>query len=145
MNQQVNALYTEYLSHTGGDSETNGVGEQPSRKLTQRARKVTNDPAAVASLAVADVMRRILDASEGMAASTAATILDEIRQIKEQNVAILRLLGGVRDRRWYNMPDAGERLSRTVDTAAVVQPRQDSGHERRRRPLGHFGRRTGAA
>ena len=43
-------------------------------------------------------------------------ILEEIRQIKEQNLEILRLMRVARDRRWYNLQDAGERLSRAAWT-----------------------------
>jgi exonuclease VII large subunit len=43
-------------------------------------------------------------------------ILEEIRQIKEQNVEILRLMRGARDRRWHNLQDAGERLDRAAWT-----------------------------
>jgi hypothetical protein len=43
-------------------------------------------------------------------------ILDELRQIKEQNLEILRLLGVVRSRRWHNMQDAAQRLDRSAWT-----------------------------
>jgi hypothetical protein len=43
-------------------------------------------------------------------------ILDEIRQIREQNCEILRLMRAARDRRWYNLQDAGERLGRAAWT-----------------------------
>jgi hypothetical protein len=43
-------------------------------------------------------------------------ILEELRQIKEQNLEILRLMGVVRNRRWYNLQDAGERLGRATWT-----------------------------
>ena len=39
-------------------------------------------------------------------------ILEEIRQIKEQTLEILRLMHIARDRRWYNLQGAGERLTR---------------------------------
>ena len=43
-------------------------------------------------------------------------LIEEIRQIKEQNLEILRLMRVARDRRWYNLQDAGERLSRAAWT-----------------------------
>jgi hypothetical protein len=43
-------------------------------------------------------------------------ILDGIRQIREQNLEILRLLGVVRSRRWHNMQDAAQRLDRSAWT-----------------------------
>jgi len=48
--------------------------------------------------------------------TVASDILEEIRQIKEQNLEILRLMRRARDRRWYNLHDAGERLSRAAWT-----------------------------
>jgi hypothetical protein len=49
-------------------------------------------------------------------AAVAPDVLEEIRQIKEQNLEILRLMRVARDRRWYNLQDAGERLSRAAWT-----------------------------
>lgn len=43
-------------------------------------------------------------------------ILEEIRRIKEQNTEILRLMRMARDRRWYALQDAGERLGRAAWT-----------------------------
>jgi hypothetical protein len=48
--------------------------------------------------------------------AVAPGILEEIRQIKEQNLEILRLMRVARDRRWYNLQDAGERLNRAAWT-----------------------------
>jgi hypothetical protein len=48
--------------------------------------------------------------------AVAPDILGEIRQIKEQNLEILRLMRVARDRRWYNLQDAGERLGRAAWT-----------------------------
>ena len=48
--------------------------------------------------------------------AVAPDILEEIRQIKEQNSEILRLMRVARDRRWYNLQDAGERLGRAAWT-----------------------------
>ena len=48
-------------------------------------------------------------------------ILEEIRQIKEQNLEILRLMRVARDRRWYNLQGAGERLTRgTADELTAL-------------------------
>ena len=49
-------------------------------------------------------------------AAVAPDILDEIRQIREQNSEILRLMRVARDRRWYNLQVAGERLGRAAWT-----------------------------
>jgi hypothetical protein len=46
-------------------------------------------------------------------------IMEEIRQIKEQNLEILRLVGTAKvpkDRRWYGLQDAAERLDRAAWT-----------------------------
>ena len=48
--------------------------------------------------------------------TVAPDILEEIRQIKKQNLEILRLMRVARDRRWYNLQDAGERLGRAAWT-----------------------------
>jgi hypothetical protein len=48
--------------------------------------------------------------------AVAPDILEEIRQIKQQNLEILRLLRVAGDRRWYNLQDAGERLGRAAWT-----------------------------
>ena len=48
--------------------------------------------------------------------AVAPDILEEIRQVKEQNLEILRLMRVARDRRWYNLQDAGERLNRAAWT-----------------------------
>jgi hypothetical protein len=46
-------------------------------------------------------------------------ILEELRQIKEQNLEILRLIGAAKvpkDRRWYGLQYAAERLDRSTWT-----------------------------
>jgi len=43
-------------------------------------------------------------------------ILEEVHQIKEQNLEILRLLRSAKDRRWYDLQEAGERLGRKAWT-----------------------------
>jgi len=50
--------------------------------------------------------------------NSAATpdIVEELRQIKEQNLEILRLMRAARDRRWYTLKDAEDRLSRAAWT-----------------------------
>ena len=67
-------------------------------------------------------------------AAVVPDILEEIRQIKEQNVEILRLMGVVRNRRWYNLQDAGERLGRATWTL-----RQLCSHDKIRAEKGEDG------
>ncbi|MGD0897105.1 MAG: helix-turn-helix domain-containing protein [Thermoguttaceae bacterium] len=106
MNNQVVSQYDEYL-------------------------KLTNDPAAAASLALADVMQRTLDASGGVAANRPVQTVDEPLTVAEvaQRLRVSRRVA-------YELCQAGQieafKVGRAIrvrpeDLAAYIERRTDRG------------------